>query len=453
MRTSIALCALMLTTMAGAADKPAGTPLFDGKTLNGWKTLGGGADYKVVDGTIVGSSRPGVPNSFLVTEKNFGDFILDFDVRQDVGPTNSGLQFRSLSTPDFENGRVHGYQADIDPSPRQWSGHIYEEAQRGWFSTGDMNPEAKSLYKFGQWNHYRIEAIGPRLRVWINEKPVADVIDSAKPSGFIGLQVHSIDKPEDAGRTTTWKNLYIQTSNLKRMPPMGVMIRNNLPNNLDPEEKAQGWRLLWDGKSTKGWHSATAKEPFPSNSWSIANGELAVHPGGPAGARGDIMTDEEFSAFELQADFKVSEGANSGIFYYLTAAHDPASNAPLGLEYQILDDDRHPDAKLGIDGNRTLASLYDILPRAKLMTNVGIKPVAGAWQHARIVARADGTVEHWLNEVKVLEFKRGSDDFRAHVAASKFKATPGFGEAARGHILLQDHGDAVSYRSIKIRKL
>ena len=448
MRTSIALCVLM-AQMAGAADKPVGTPLFDGKTLDGWKTLGGGADYKVIDGAIVGSSRPGVPNSFLVTEKTFGDFILDLDVRQDVGPTNSGVQFRSLSTPEFENGRVHGYQTDIDPSPRQWSGHIYEEAQRGWFSTGEMNPEAKSLYKFGDWNHYRIEAIGPRLRVWINDKPVADVIDAATASGFIGLQVHSIEKPEDAGRTTTWKNLYIQTSNLKRRPPMGVMIRNNLPNNLDPEEKAQGWRLLWDGKTGKGWHSAKGGA-FPAKGWSLANGELAVES---KGGGGDIMTDEQFDAFELQLDFKVSEGANSGIFYYLTAAHDPASNAPLGLEYQILDDEKHPDARQGIDGNRTLASLYDILPRATLMTNVGIKPVVGAWQHARIVARADGTVEHWVNEVKVLEFKRGSDDFRAHVAASKFKSTPGFGEAPKGHILLQDHGDAVSYRSIKIRAL
>jgi len=448
MRISIALCVLM-AQMAGAADKPVGTPLFDGKTLDGWKTLGGGADYKVIDGAIVGSSRPGVPNSFLVTEKTFGDFILDLDVRQDVGPTNSGVQFRSLSTPEFENGRVHGYQTDIDPSERQWSGGIYEEAQRGWFYTGEMNPPGKSLYKFGEWNHYRIEAIGPRLRVWINGKPAADVIDDATASGFIGLQVHSIEKPEDAGRTTTWKNLNIQTGNLKRMPPMGILIRNNLPNNLDAEEKSQGWRLLWDGRSAQGWHSAKG-DAFPANGWSMANGELAVQP---KGGGGDIMTDEQFGAFELQMEFKVSEGANSGIFYYLTAAHDPASNAPLGLEYQVLDDERHPDAKLGIDGKRTLASLYDILPRGKLMTNVGIKPVVGAWQHARIVARADGTVEHWLNGVKVLEFKRGSDDFRAHVATSKFKSTPGFGEAPKGHILLQDHGDAVSYRSIKIRKL
>ena len=207
------------------------------------------------------------------------DFILEFDVRQDVGPTNSGVQFRSLSTPDFENGRVHGYQVDIDPSARQWSGGIYEEAQRGWFYTGEMNPPAKALYKFGEWNHYRIEAIGPRLRVWINDGPAADVIDDVTKEGFFGLQVHSINTAEEAGRTTSWKNLRVQTKNLKPMPPMGIFIRNNLPNNLDPEEKAQGWRLLWDGKTTRGWRSANA-EGFPAKGWSLANGELAVRAEG-----------------------------------------------------------------------------------------------------------------------------------------------------------------------------
>ncbi len=442
-------CALALLALGGTAIAADGTPIFDGKSLAGWKQLGGAADYKVIDGTIVGSSRPGVPNSFLVTEKDYGDFILEFDVRQDVGPTNSGVQFRSLSTPEFENGRVHGYQTDIDPSERQWSGGIYEEAQRGWFYTGEMNPPGKALYKFGEWNHYRVEAIGPRLRVWINGAPAADVIDDVTLKGFFGLQVHSINNPEDAGRTTTWKNLLVQTKGLKRNPPMGIFIRNNLPNNLDAEEKAQGWRLLWDGKSARGWRSADAAG-FPAKGWSLANGELAV---ASKGGGGDIMTDEEFSAFELQLEFKVSAGANSGIFYLLTSPHDPASGAPLGLEYQILDDERHPDAKLGTDGNRTLASLYDIYPRAKLMTNVGVAPKVDAWQHARIVARPDGTVEHWLNGIKVLEFKRGSDDYRAHVAASKFKATPGFGEAQTGRILLQDHGDAVAFRSIKVREL
>ena len=448
MRKWLLILAAGIASSAGAAEK-AGVPLFDGKSLSGWKQLGGAADYQVIDGAIVGSSRPGVPNSFLVTEKNYGDFVLEFDVRQDVGPTNSGVQFRSLSKPEFENGRVHGYQADIDPSPRQWSGQIYEEAQRGWFSTGETNPPAKSLYKFGEWNHYRIEAIGPRLRVWINQGAAADVIDSATASGFIGLQVHSINNADESGRTTSWKNLVIQTEKLKPLPRMGIFIRNNLPNNLHAEEKAQGWRLLWDGKTARGWRSAKGAG-FPAQGWSMANGELAVQR---KGGGGDIMTDEEFDAFELQLEFKVSAGANSGIFYYLTSPHDPASNAPLGLEYQILDDERHPDARLGIDGNRTLASLYDILPRARLMTNVGIAPKVDAWQHARIVANRDGTVEHWLNGVKVLEFRRGSDDYRAHVAAGKFKSTPGFGEAPRGRILLQDHGDAVAFRSIKVRNL
>jgi hypothetical protein len=435
--------------MMGAAVAKDSEVLFDGKTLAGWKQLGGAADYKVQDGAIVGSSRPGVANSFLVTEKEYGDFVLEFDVRQDVGPTNSGVQFRSHSTPEFENGRVHGYQTDIDPSPRQWSGSIYEEAQRGWFYTAELHPPAKQLYKFGQWNHYRIEAIGPRLRVWINNGAAADVIDDASKSGFIGLQVHSISKDEEAGRTVSWRNLKAQTKGLKPRPPMGIFIRNNLPNDLHADEKAQGWRLLWDGKTAKGWRSAGG-EAFPAQGWSLANGELAVLAKGNGG---DIMTDEEFGAFELQMEFKVSAGANSGIFYFLTSPRDAASGAPLGLEYQILDDERHPDAKLGIDGNRTLASLYDIYPRAKLMTNVGIAPKVDVWQHARIVARADGNVQHWLNGVKVLEFQRGSNDYRAHVAAGKFKDTPAFGEAAKGRILLQDHGDAVSFRSIKVRTL
>jgi hypothetical protein len=446
---AIALGLLALGSVGSVTAAERTTALFDGKTLAGWKQLGGNADYQVVDGTIVGTSKPDKVNSFLVTEKSYRDFILDFDVRQDVGPTNSGVQFRSLSTPDFENGRVHGYQCDIDPSEKAWSGGIYEEAERGWFYTGDMHPASKPAYKFGEWNHFRIEMIGQRMRVWINRQPVSDVIDDGHEQGFFGLQVHSISSAEEAGRTTTWRNLVVQTNDLRRAPPMGILIRNNLPNNLDPEEKAQGWRMLWDGKTTRGWRGADS-ESFPAKGWSLTNGELAVVP---KGGGGDIMTNEEFGAFELQMEFKVSAGANSGIFYYLTSPHDAASGAPLGLEYQILDDERHPDAKNGIGGNRTLASLYDIYPRAALRTNVGIAPKIDAWQHARIVARADGSVEHWLNGVQVLVYNRKSDDYRQHVATSKFKATPRFGEAEQGRILLQDHGDAVAYRSIKIRPL
>lgn len=434
--------AMALTGAASAAD------LFDGKTLNGWHPLGGGADYTVVDGAIVGTTRPGIPNSFLVTDRSYGDFILEFDVRQDVGPSNSGVQFRSESTPQFQNGRVHGYQAEIDPSDRAWSGSIYDEANRGWLYTGELNPGGTQLYRFGQWNHFRIEAIGPQIRTWIDGKPVAHLVDEAVASGFIGLQVHAVGTAAEAGRTTSWKNIHLETANLRPAPPMNIFVRNLIPNDLDAAEKAQGWRPLWDGRTAKGWHSA-AGGAFPQQGWTLQDGVLGVLPGVHGG---DIVTDEEFGAFELQLDFKVAKGANSGIIYLLTAASDPASGgAPLGLEYQLLDDDNHPDAKQGIDGNRTLASLYDIFPRSTTRKGVGIEPKIDTWQHARIVCRADGSVEHWLNGVKVLEFNRLSPEFRARVGTSKFRNTPGYGAAPRGRILLQDHGDAVQFRSIKIR--
>ena len=182
----------------------------------------------------------------------------------------------------------------------------------------------------------------------------------------------------------------------------------------------------------------------------MQDGTLAVLPGANGG---NIVTEQEFSAFELQLEFMTSKGANSGIIYLLTSPYNEVQGSPFGLEYQILDDEHHPDAKRGVDGNRTLASLYDLFPRAKLMTNVGIAPKVGAWQHARIVARKDGSVEHWLNGVKVLAFNRNSPEFRAKVETSKFKSITDFGQAARGRILLQDHGDDVRYRSIKIREL
>lgn len=436
--------AMALTGAASAAG------LFDGSTLEGWHPLGGGADFKVVDDAIVGTTRPGIANSFLVSDRSYGDFILEFDVRQDGGPSNSGVQFRSESTPQFESGRVHGYQVEIDPSARAWSGGIYDEANRGWLYPGALNPSDTPRYEAGRWNHFRVEAIGPQIRTWIDGKPVAHLIDDSVARGFIGLQVHSVGSAEEAGRTTSWKNLRLQTQALKPAPPMHIFIRNLIPNDLDAAEEAQGWRLLWDGKTSKGWHSA-AGGAFPQQGWRMDDGMLSVLPGVHGG---DIVTDEEFSAFELQLDFRVTQGANSGIIYLLTAASDPASGgAPLGLEYQLLDDANHPDAKQGINGNRTLASLYDIFPRLLEQHGVGIEPAIDTWQHARIVCRADGSVEHWLNGIRVLEFNRKSQEFRAAVSTSKFRNTPSYGEAQRGRILLQDHGDAVQFRSIKIRTL
>jgi hypothetical protein len=220
-------------------------------------------------------------------------------------------------------------------------------------------------------------------------------------------------------------------------------------NTLTPAEKEAGWRLLWDGHSSAGWRSAKAPT-FPAQGWTMKDGLLCVESSGgrEGGVGGDIITEEQFGDFELTVDFRISEGANSGIKYYVDPELNKGEGSAIGLEYQLLDDARHPDAKLGRNGNRTLASVYDLYPaRAD-------KPAhpPGQWNTARIVSRG-GHVEHWLNGVKVVEFDRGTPQFRQDVAASKYRIWPHFGEAPRGPILLQDHGDAVCFRNLKIRVL
>jgi hypothetical protein len=224
------------------------------------------------------------------------------------------------------------------------------------------------------------------------------------------------------------------------------------PNTLTPQEKAQGWKLLFDGKTPSGWHSAHGPD-FPLSGWQIKDGLISVTEtsGEEGGNAGDILTRRKYANFELSVDFLVTPGANSGIKYFVDTAYTPGHEGKgslVGFEYQILDDALHPDAKRGLNGDRTVASLYDLLPAAK---DKPIHPV-GQWNTARLVVRGTHG-EHWLNGVKVLEYDRASPEFRAAVAASKFHVYPGFGEASDGFLLLQDHGFPVSFRNVKIREL
>ena len=389
------------------------------------------------------------PNSFLCTNENYSDFILEYEVKGDPR-LNSGVQFRSNSMPEYQDGNVHGYQCELDPSDRAWSGGIYDEARRGWIYPLTFNEEARTAYKPGEWNHFRIEAIGNTLRTFVNGIPASNILDENTASGFIGLQVHSVENdPELEGMEVRWKNVRIITDNPDKYAlEISAPQVSRLINKLTESEINEGWELLFDGTSTEYWRGAH-KEVFPEYGWKAENGELIVEASDGAESQhgGDIVTMMEYGKFELSLEFKISPGANSGIKYYVTEKEETTGSA-IGLEYQILDDNLHPDAKLGNhEGSRTVSSLYDLI-KAENKRFAGV----GQWNHARIIS--DGThVEHWLNNFKVLEYERGSEEFRKLVAESKYKVWENFGEAEMGHILLQDHGDEVAFRSVKIKSL
>ncbi len=475
MRTlSFSLLALLALAASDLRADEGWIDLFNGKNLDGWVEHSGKAKYSVEDGAIVGRSVAGTPNSFLCAAQEFGDFELELEFKADPA-LNSGVQIRSECFPDARTmniggkliklpaDRVHGYQVEIDmetPRNRWWTGGIYDEARRGWlFPTGGekgaqgkaFTEQGAKVSKPGDWNKLRIVASGPSIKTWLNGEPRADITDSLTPRGLIGLQVHAVGK--DEGRS----GLEVRFRNI-RIREIKSDAGASASNIVTDREKADGWQLLWDGKTSEGWRSAKSEE-FPKAGWTIHDGVLTVHENGgeESAAAGDIITRKRYANFEMLADFKITPGANSGIKFFVQPNLSPidkvtgkpvGKGSAIGMEFQILDDARHEDAKKGRDGNRTIGSLYDLIPAAK---DKKVMPV-GEWNHARILSQGRH-IEFWLNGAKTLEFERGSPEFRATVAASKYHNIPTFGEWADGHILLQDHGNEVSFRNVKIREL
>lgn len=299
MRTALLLCFLAPSIAAQSARE--WTELFDGQSLSGWTQKNGTAKYHVEDGAIIGTTTEGSPNSFLCTERLFGDFELEFEVHLIDNGLNSGVQIRSESRPSYHDGRVHGYQVEIAADGE--AGCIYDEARRGWLSTDRDNPLARAAFKRGEWNRYRIVCMGPILRTWINDVPVAYVQDDWSPAGFIGLQVHSVSG--DPKWRVAWRNI--------RVREIG---------------DGGGFATIFDGQSLNGWRVNEHPE-----SVRVENGALIVK-----GERAHVFYDgpvcqHDFKNFELHCLVKTKPGANSGIYFH-TAFQDSGWPAR-GYEVQV----------------------------------------------------------------------------------------------------------------------
>ena len=259
------------------------TSLFNGSSLDGWIQRGGKANYSVEDGCIVGTTVPKTPNSFLCTEKDYGDFILEYEFKIDPR-LNSGVQLRSQLK---ENGRVFGYQVEIDPDTnrnRMWTGGIYDEARRGWLNDLSKNEKARNAFKPNQWNKIKVHAHGDSIKTWINGVPAADLVDSMTQSGFIGLQVHGIGNKTDGPYEVRWKNI--------RIKDLG----------------SHKWNPIFDGKSLNGWKA------LPEELGQLMKEELLERAQKKKSDMGFFLSDRTFEDFTVRAQFKVNSG-DSGFYF------------------------------------------------------------------------------------------------------------------------------------------
>ena len=361
---SIAALAGCMQTPIASEESARWVELFDGESLNGWSQVNGDAPYTVVDGVIRGTNVLDTPNSFLATDGHYSDFVLEFESRS-IGDANSGVQFRTELAPGTWSGVV-GYQLDIDPTARRWTGGIYHEGVHLWRHSMARNAGCQAAYKHGDWNSYRIEAIGSVIATWVNEVPCAHMTGDHHAAGFIALQVHAIGQEEQyLGSFTEWRQLRLlndpETSDLWLNQRAGL-IEGWLDQQLSEIEIEKGWRLL-----------------DVSNESAVFN----------AGA-GD---------FEFVIDMRLDSDAEGLLEYRFDRSGDSCSGA-----YKILNDVTLGETRPG----SALMGSYPDKHEAINLSEPGRPKRAYSserWNRVRIVATGD-RIQHWLNSVKVVDYPR-----------------------------------------------
>ncbi|MEZ7842775.1 MAG: DUF1080 domain-containing protein [Opitutales bacterium] len=394
--------------------------LFNGKDLAHWQNPYDWGKAEVVDGEIHLTTEKS--KWFLSTVKEYSDFIFEVEVKMPEGKCNSGFLFRSHKS----KNKMFGYQAEVDPSGRKWSGGLYDEGRRGWFISPNRDhaksKEAKEqsiaafveragdCFKRHDWNKYRIECRGGHIKISVNGVTTTDIHDQKDAKGYIALQHHG-----EKGQIYRFRNIRIM-----ELTADDTAVRSS----------STEWTSLFASGDFSQWTSIKG-QPV-GEGWSIKSG--IVHRSGRR--PGDIITKQHYKDFELCFNWKISEGGNSGIKY--------RTKGRLGLEYQVLDDAKHKDSKIP---THRAGSLYEL---AAAPDSKPIHPV-GDWNQSRILANGN-TIQHWLNGEKIVDIEVGSDDWNQRFQKSKYSKNKDFANSA-GPILLQDHNDEVWFKNVQIREL
>ena len=378
--------------------------LFDGKSLGGWTQRNGTARYRVENGTIVGTTNEGSPNSFLCSDKAYGDFDLLFDVKVDDA-LNSGVQIRS-QTRGGPTGRVNGPQVEIEASGESGAeaGYVYGESAGGWMTPEELLKPHK-VFKDGEWNSYRVLAVGPRIQVWINGEQISDLTHreryASHPNGFIGLQVHGV-KSGSGPYQVAWRNLRLR--------------------DLSGES---GFVHLYNGKDLTGWTT--------TGNWIVEDdGVLLIQP--RPGEKGwerysaYLWTERKYKDFVLDLEYTYPAKGNSGVYFRVADRDEPVKT---GIELQILDSSEH-------EGEMSHHDHGGIISTQGASKNMSKAP--GEWNHAVITCRGS----HLQVELN------GETIHDVNLVGTAVEDRP-----LEGYIGLQDHGEPnnLRFRNVRLREL